>query len=410
MTEAESYRARCEFVVELSRRLHAYGTTTQRLEGAVSKVARRLRLRCEIWANPTGIILSFAGETHGPEETENTRVLRLAPGDIDLSKLCAADAIAERVLADTLDVRAGRAALLALDTPSTALSRWLTVLCFGLTSASVAVLLGTGWAEVITSTLLGWLIGALFIVGAARPRLADSIDALAAFIATLVAFAISHFVTPLALNPVVVASIIVLLPGLTLTNAVSELSSQQLVAGTARFAGAVVTLLKLTFGAVAAMQIGRALGWQTAELVSAPLPEAWTWIALLIAAYAFAVLFRAEWRDYPLVMAAAGLSFLATRFVGDLLGSDAGVFFAGLLISAISNLYARLVNRPGAIIRVPGIILLVPGSTGFKSLSFVFERDVYLGLDAGFTVITVLISLVAGLLFGNLLIPPRRNL
>jgi uncharacterized membrane protein YjjB (DUF3815 family) len=56
------------------------------------------------------------------------------------------------------------------------------------------------------------------------------------------------------------------------------------------------------------------------------------------------------------------------------------------------------------------MILLVPGSVGFRSLSFVFERDVFLGLDTAFTVITVLISLVAGLLFGNLLVPPRRSL
>ena len=61
MTEAESFRARTEFVIELSRRLHAYGTTSQRLEAAVGKVARRLGLACEIWANPTGIIISFGG-------------------------------------------------------------------------------------------------------------------------------------------------------------------------------------------------------------------------------------------------------------------------------------------------------------------------------------------------------------
>src|SRR5690606_7905035 len=127
---------------------------------------------------------------------------------------------------------------------------------------------------------------------------------------------------------------------------------------------------------------------------------------LAVGAYAFAVLFRADLRDYPLVIAAAIASFIATRLAGDAFGSEAGIFFAGLLISAAANLYARLANRPGAVIRVPGIILLVPGSTGFRSVSFVFERDVFHGLEAAVTVVTVLISLVAGLLFGNLLIPP----
>ena len=51
-----SYAARINFVVELAERLHAYGTTAQRLEGAISAVAQQLRLECEPWSNPTGMI------------------------------------------------------------------------------------------------------------------------------------------------------------------------------------------------------------------------------------------------------------------------------------------------------------------------------------------------------------------
>lgn len=410
MTEAESFRARTDFVIELSRRLHAYGTTSQRLEAAVGKVATRLGLACEIWANPTGIIISFGGGIGPGGGPENTRVLRMAPGEINLAKLCAVDAIAEQVLAGELDVAAGRSALRALDAPPGRWSVLLNILCFGLTSASVAVLLGSGLAELVSGGLIGLLIGLIAHAAESRPRLAEAVDALAAFVATALAFAISEFVTPLALDSVVVAAIIVLLPGLTLTNAVSELATQQLVAGTARFAGAVTTLLKLTFGAVAAMQLGRALGWEMPAHQPMAMSDAAHALALAGSALAFAVLFRAELRDYPLVIAAAIGSFLATRLAGTAFGTEAGIFFAGLLISAAANLYARLANRPGAVIRVPGIILLVPGSTGFKSVSFVFARDVFQGLDAAVTVITVLVSLVAGLLFGNLIVSPRRSL
>lgn len=410
MTEAEHHRARTEFVVELSRRLHNYGTSSQRLEAAVGKAAQRLGLACEIWSNPTGIIISFGGALGDQGGPENTRVLRMAPGEINLSKLCAADAIAESVLEGRMDAREGRAALKSLDRPTSLRQNILTVFCFGLTSASVAVLLRSGWAEVTVAALIGWLVGLFYTAAANKPRLAEALDALAAFAATLVAFAISHYITPLSLDSVVVASIIVLLPGLSLTTAVAELSTQQLVAGTSRFAGAIVTLLKLTFGAVAAMQIGRALGWEAGTSVAQPVAESFTWIALLAAAYAFAVLFKAALRDYPLVMGAAIFSYLVTRYSGATFGPEAGTFFSGLAIAAAGNLYARISNRPGSLIRVPGIILLVPGSTGFRSLSFVFERDVYLGLDAAVTVITVLIALVAGLMMGNLIIRPRGNL
>jgi uncharacterized membrane protein YjjP (DUF1212 family) len=372
----DTFLARSEFVIELTRRLHAYGTTAPRLEGAIVKVARTLGLRCEVWSNPTGIIISFGGGL-GPEGgPENTRVLRLEPGDVDLRKLCRTDAIAEEVLAGTLDLSAGMAALRALDRPPSRKAIALTVFSFGLTSASVAAILRTGLADIVVAGLIGWLIGALSMLAVGRPRLSEALDAVSALLATLIAAAIAALVVPLSLKSVVVASLIVLLPGMMLTNAVAEVSSQHLVSGTARFAGALASLLKLTFGTVAAMQIVRLVGWVPQEAVPVPLPLWVEGVALLAASYAFAVLFRAESRDYLLVMASAWLGYVVTRIAGLWLTSEqggfpAGVFLAGIVVTAVSNIYARWSNRPGALIRVPGIILLVPGSVGFRSLTFV---------------------------------------
>jgi uncharacterized membrane protein YjjB (DUF3815 family) len=134
-----------------------------------------------------------------------------------------------------------------------------------------------------------------------------------------------------------------------------------------------------------------------------------------VAAYAFAVLFRAAKSDYPLVMGAVILGYALTRLGGETLGlaSDdfaGGVFFAGLGIAAISNIYGRWRNRPGALIRVPGIILMVPGSVGFRTLNYAMGRDVVTSLDTAFVLLSALVALVAGLLFGNLLVSPRRTL
>jgi len=62
------------------------------------------------------------------------------------------------------------------------------------------------------------------------------------------------------------------------------------------------------------------------------------------------------------------------------------------------------------VIREPGILLLVPGSVGFRSVSFLLERDTSLGMDTALLLLTLLVSLVAGLLFGELLVSPRRSL
>lgn len=406
--------ARTGFIVELARALHTYGTTAPRLEAAIDQVARRLGVRSEVWSNPTGIIVSFGGPgTEGGPES--TRVLRLPPGEVDLGKLCAADAIAEKVLAGDLDLAAGRVALRALDRPPARGAQWRIALSFGLASAAVAGLLRAAWVDVLAAGLIGVTIGVLSVFGARRPRLAEASDALAALLATLLAAAAATFLVPLALKPVLVAALIVLLPGMMLTNAAAELTSQHLVSGSARFAGALTVLAKLTFGTVAANQLVRVLGWRPVEAIAGLAPAWQEGLWLLVGSFAFAVLFRAERRDYPLAMAAAALGYAITRLTGAWLGTaagdfPAGVFLAGMSVIALSNVYARWKNRPGAVVRLPGIILLVPGSIGFRSLNLMFEREVMLGLDSALSLLAVLAALVAGLLFGNLIVPARRSL
>jgi uncharacterized membrane protein YjjP (DUF1212 family) len=415
MTNAEplaqgSYRDRIGFVVELATRLHGYGTTAERLEGAVRVVARRLGLRCSAWSNPTGIILSFSDAAIDSALLDTTQVIRLEPGNTDLRKLAAADAIAEDVMLGRSDIASGLQALRALDRPPGWRARALEVLSYGLSAASVTGLLRRGWGDILVASVIGLLIGALHMVGLRRPRVQVAEEAIAALVATFLTAFVATFWLPLTTKSVVIASIIVLMPGMMLTNAVAELSSQHLVSGTARFGGALAVLIKLVFGTLAAMQFVRLLGWHPHEAINDQSPEWMEWVALLIGSYAFAVLFRADRRDYPLVMASAMFGYGVTRWAGAKLGNDAGVFFGGMAVIAASNVYARWSNRPGALVRVPGIILLVPGSVSFRSLTFVLERDVILGLNTAVAVLSVLIALVAGVLFGNLLIPSRRNL
>ena len=61
-----SYAARLAFVVELAERLHTYGTTAQRLEGALDSVAASLEARMRTRSNPTGLILTFSDPSGRP--------------------------------------------------------------------------------------------------------------------------------------------------------------------------------------------------------------------------------------------------------------------------------------------------------------------------------------------------------
>ncbi len=407
---------RIAFVLELARRLHQYGTSAPRLEMAIAGAAQRLGMSADVWSSPTAIIISFADLAQGEEGVaQTTQVMRLAPGEVNLERLCQADDIADRAIAGELGLREGFRRLRELGRPDTRREKIGSIASYGLSAASIAALfLHSAWVDLVVAGAIGAGIGWITLLAGSRPRLAVASDAICALVATTVAIVVSAFVVPLAIKSVVLASLIILVPGMSLTNAVREISSGHLVSGTARMGGAMSTLLKLTFGTIAATQLCAAVGITARDFALPALP-AWTdYPALLVAAVAFAILFRAARRDWPVVIVAVVLGYLATRWggaiSGSLPGAPVGVFLGGLLLGALANVYARFAHRPGAVVREPGILLLVPGSVGFRSVSLLLERDTTPSVDTGLLLVTLLVSLVAGLMFGDLLVSPRRSL
>ncbi len=403
-------RARIRFVVELARRLHEYGTAAPRIEDALSRVSRRLRLACSVLSTPTSIVMSFSDDEDA-EGYEITQIVRVAPGEVNLKHLIQVDAIGVEVVEGRLGLAEGLARLRAIGSVRpTGGRRALLVASFGVSAASIATVLHTSWGGVVTAGLIGLLIGLINLAAAKRPNLSAAVEALSAAVATLIATLIAVYVTPLALELVVIASLIVLMPGMTLTTAVRELSSQHLVSGAARSMGALATLLKLAFGTVLATQLCVLVGWLPDAAALAPSVPAWTeWFAVPIGAVAFAVIFNTPLRYSGVVVAAIVAGFLCAQLGGMYVSSAFGVFVGGLIIGAGSNLFARASKLPGVLVREPGIVLMVPGSVGFRTLSFVFERNVPLGADTAISLITLLVAIVAGLLIGDLLVPQRRG-
>ncbi len=402
---------RIGFVVELSRRLHEYGTAAPRLEDVINLVSARIGLVCNVLSTPTSIVLSFSDASREDELAEITKVVRMPPGEVNLKRLCLVDEIGDDVIAGRLDLAEGRRRLREIGASARSpLYQAAVVGSYGVSAGSIAAILHTAWAGVAVATVIGLLIGLVFHLAVGRPNIAAAAEALAALLATLVVTAVAVFVTPVAVRSVVIASLIVLMPGMTLTTAVRELSSQHLISGTARTMGAVATLLKLAFGTIAAAQLCTLIGWIPAGVRDVPVPEWTEWVAVLAGGCAFAVLFGSPRRYVPVVVGSVVLGYACAQFGGQAVSPAFGVFAGSLAVGAASNVFARLVQRPGALVREPGIILLVPGSVGFRTLSFVFERDVLLGLDTAITLVTLLVAIVAGLLFGDLLVPPRRKL
>ncbi len=390
------------FVLALGRGLHAHGYPAHRLEAALGRVSLRLGLRAQFFSMPTALFASF-----GREEDQRTFQIRVEPGAMDLRTLSALEAVADEVAAGTIGPGEGVVRVAAAMGAPQPYPAWLATLCFAVTSAAAARFFGGGAREIAASGAVGLVIGLLALVAERVPSLGRVFEAVAAMTSAVLACIAARYFGPVSVYIPTVAGIIVLVPGFTLTVAMTELATRNLVSGTARLAGAAGTFLAIGFGVALGTRIGEALVGATGIARPVPLPLWTEWAALLIAPLALTVLLRAPWRDLVWIELAGVLAFSGARAGTLLLGAELGTFLGAFVVAAASNAYARWLDRPSAIPLVPALLLLVPGALGFRSMSSLIERQTVPGVEAAFRMTLVAVSLAMGLLSGQLLVPPR---
>lgn len=396
-------------VMRLGRAFHAAGSPAHRIEEGMGLAARRLGVRGQFFSTPTALFASF-----GEGEAQRTFLERVDPADVDLERLSHLDDLLNALADRRIDLAEAGRRLDRLDARPARYGHVATTIAFGLVSAAAAYFFRGGWAEIGAAGVLGLAIGLLARAIAGRPVAGRVFEPLAATLAAAVATLAAVFwpaeLGSLSAFSVLLAGLIVLVPGYTLTVAINELATRHLVAGSARFAGAGVVFFGLAFGiAVGTQLVETAVGAPTSPLPVPP-PGWFQWIALAGAASGFTVLFRARPRDWGWIALACLVAVEGVRLGGLLLGAELAGFLGALLVGVAGNLVARYRRRPAALVQVPGLILLVPGSLGFRSLASLLDRDVLSGVHGAFEMTLVAIALTTGLLLASVIVPPRRSL
>jgi uncharacterized membrane protein YjjP (DUF1212 family) len=228
------------FIVQLARELHRAGVATDQLERTIAPIAQALGLQVEIFALPTNITIAI-----GPRYSQQIVMLRLNPGRPNLRKLALLNEIFDDLQSHKIDLNAAIAQLRDIDRLCPPPPAIASVFALASVAVGVAVLLGGGINELIVAALIGASTGILSFFTTRNAVMDRLFEVFAAFVATLIVAAYSHFVTPANLYISIVAGVVVLLPGYSLTLALHELANQDLIAGTARLGRVFAILLAL---------------------------------------------------------------------------------------------------------------------------------------------------------------------
>lgn len=391
-------------LLRFGQALHEAGAPAHRIEEAMASLAGRLGVEGRFFTTPTSIFVGF-----GPPVSAETAVLRVEPAGVNLGRMSLLDAALEEVESGRLDAERAVERVEAIAAARSPYPEPLFVACFGVSAAAVAVFLGGGVRELVAAAAIGLQTGLLALVAGRAAAWSRVFEWVASPAAALAALGWALAIGPLVPEVASLAGLIVLVPGLGLTVATIELASRHLVSGVARLAGAGIAFLAIGFGLALGKRLEPAIGSASAAGAS-PLPAWATVAALLVAPLALTVLFRARQRDAGVILLTGALAYLVARGVTGVAGSDVGVLAAAFVLGLSGNLYTRAFRKPSAVPVVPGILMLVPGSLGVRSIGSLFQRQALSGVEFAFGMIALAVALVAGLLFANLVLPPRRAL
>lgn len=419
-----AHRAPLEGISDLLQTLGGlllkYGSPTHRIEACLRRMAREHRYRAQVFAVPTGLwmtVIPFEGGEYV------TRVLRVHDRVIDLDRLANLDRIFNEFSEGSLSAGQAMAQLEMIDSAPPRYPLWQLIAGCGLASGATGLFFGARTLECILGTIAGFCVMIFGRMASFHRRTRLLVDIITGLIAGAMAWLGTLIDPAIARKPIIVATIISVVPGLTLASGIEEVAERSFVSGAARMLNAMMVLISLIAGFALMSSIEQAVMNEFAHgIIAGSPPYDTSWLILGISAMlgglGFSLYFCVPPHDIPYATIAGGISWAVAYiteqfFKGGTLASGGVAIAAGagtMAVGIFSNAMARLFNRPSQIYMVPGIVMIVPGVFGFTSTEKFLIGDMTGGMAGLSSTLMITGAMVIGMLIANAAMPPNKAL
>jgi uncharacterized membrane protein YjjP (DUF1212 family) len=390
------------FLATMARELHRAGVATDGLEETLTDIAATIGLTMQVFALPTQITIAV-----GPNWNQKLVMLRLPPGRVNLRRLAVLNAIYDDLRGGKIDYREASVAVNEVDRRWPGRNAAWEIPALTLLAVGVAILLGGGARELTVAGCIGFFTGIVSALAERVPIVARLFEAIAAFAATLIVAAFSQIFGPTNIYISIVAGVVVLLPGYSLTLALHELANGDLVAGMARLGRVLMVLLELGCGAFLGFAvIGPAL-LRTGDVTPHAVPSHLWILAALLMAVGISIDLDSRARDFVWVFASCFVALFTSHLLGGTQVHSISAFISAFLCGIVANAGARVLRLPQALMLVPALLVLVPGSLSYESVLFAFQHNISSAFTFASNATFAAVQLVAGLLLSQLVFPAK---
>ncbi|RUS49227.1 threonine/serine exporter [Cohnella sp. AR92] len=231
------------------------GAETYRVEDTMTRIADSFGLpRSQSFVTPTGIIFSIEGSA------PDTRLTRISERSTDLRKVIEVNAISRRISAGELDPQEALVLLQGIEKSNPGLSAGVKTAVAAISSGCFLIMFKGEWGDFLPALVTGGL-GYAAVTSLHRFL---SIKLFSEFMASVVVgiLACIFVASGMAhnLNTLIIGSVMPLVPGLLITNAVRDLMAGHYVSGLSKGAEAFLTALAIGTGIAVVLSFYRGEG------------------------------------------------------------------------------------------------------------------------------------------------------
>ncbi|MFY4775685.1 threonine/serine exporter family protein [Metabacillus sp. RGM 3146] len=227
------------------------GAETYRVEDTMTRMAAAFGFEVShSYVTPTGIIFSVEGR-----EPTKTKLIRILDRTTDLDKVAKVNAISRSISSGELNLGEAYARLKHVEASRHTYPFWLQLAAASISSGCFMIMFMGKWPDFIPSMIAG---GAGFLTLAVSHRLVPIkffSEFIASFIVGVLSFLFVQTGTGHELDKIIIGSVMPLVPGLLITNAVRDLMVGHLVSGLSKGAEAFLTAFAIGSGIAVVLSI-----------------------------------------------------------------------------------------------------------------------------------------------------------
>ncbi|MEH7379523.1 threonine/serine exporter family protein [Bacillus sp. JJ1533] len=225
------------------------GAETYRVEDTMNRMAAAFGIvSSHSYVTPTAIMFSAS-------EAEPTTLVRINERSTDLEKVTLVNSISRKISSGDLTLQEAKQELEELSKRDLSYPIWIQIFSAAIASGCFTIMFLGTWTDFLPACVAGGVGFAFFIFIHKLIRIKFFSEILASFVIGIVAYLFIIAGLGAELDKIIIGSVMPLVPGLLITNAIRDLIAGHLVSGISKGAEAFLTALAIGTGIAVVLAI-----------------------------------------------------------------------------------------------------------------------------------------------------------